>query len=138
MDTDDAVAALSALAQPTRLRVFRRLVQAGLDGLPAGAIAEAENVPHNTMSSHLAILARAGLVSSRRESRSIIYAADLKGTSALLSYLVANCCAGHPEVCAPLLEIVNSNSCCPQQSPAARNKAQKTNKKPNKKTKKRS
>jgi arsenate reductase len=105
MDEDKAILALGALAQPTRLRVFQRLVQAGRAGLTAGAIAEREGVPHNTMSTHLAILSRAGLVRFRRESRSVIYAVDLEGARALFFYLLSDCCGGHPEFCAPLVEI---------------------------------
>jgi len=100
-----AIEGLAALAQPTRLRVFRILMGVGAAGISAGEIAEIEGVPHNTMSTHLAALARAGLVRSRRESRSVFYAINLEGTRALLSFLVSNCCAEHPEVCAPLLEI---------------------------------
>lgn len=104
----DAVAALSALAQVTRLRVFRMIIDAGLEGLPAGAISDAEGVPHNTMSSHLAILLRAGLISSRRDGRSIIYTANIKGTRAMLGYLVADCCGGQPEICQPLARIAGT------------------------------
>ena len=72
--------------------------------MAAGDIARALSVPNNTMSSHLAMLARAGLVGSRKESRSIIYAVDLEGTRALLSFLVEDCCRGKPELCAALIE----------------------------------
>jgi ArsR family transcriptional regulator len=122
MDEDAAIAALAALAQPTRLRVFRMLIKAGLDGLPAGAIAEAEAVPHNTMSTHLAVLARAGLVQSRRESRSIIYAANIERIGGLLTFLVADCCAGHPDVCAPLEKAARNARCAPGQAKATRGK----------------
>jgi arsenate reductase len=105
MDEEKATLALSALAQPTRLRVFRRLVRAGQAGLPAGEIADGEAVPHNTMSTHLAILVRAGLLRSRRDSRSMIYAVNLAGTRAFLTYLVSDCCGGRPEFCVPLVEI---------------------------------
>ncbi len=110
MDEEKAILALSALAQPTRLRVFRMLVGAGRSGVAAGEIAESEGVPHNTMSTHLAILARAGLMRFRRESRSVIYAVDLEGTQALFSYLLSDCCAGHPEVCAPLVDLAEQMS----------------------------
>lgn len=113
MDTNDVVDALSALAQPTRLGVFRLLMKAGLNGLPAGAIADAVGVPGNTMSTHLAILARAGLVTPRRQGRSIIYTASLAETRDLLSFLVDNCCGGHPEICAPLIEIADRTCCGP-------------------------
>ncbi len=106
---------LSALAQPTRLGVFRMLMRAGLNGLPAGAIAATAGVPGNTMSTHLAILSRAGLVSARRQSRSIIYTANLDTIRDVLSFLVEDCCGGHPEICAPLIKIAD-NTCCPPQT----------------------
>lgn len=112
MDESRTIEALSALAQPTRLRVFRSLVKAGVGGIPAGEISEREGVPHNTMSTHLAILARAGLAKARRDGRSVIYSADLDGTRALLSFLVSDCCDGHPEICAPLIEVAE-RACCP-------------------------
>ena len=115
MESEQIVQALSALAQPTRLGVFRLLMKAGLKGLPAGAIAETAGVPSNTMSTHLAILARAGLVNSRRQSRSIIYSANLENISDVLSFLLKDCCGGHPEICAPLIKIAD-NSCCPPQT----------------------
>lgn len=115
MELERIVQALSALAQSTRLGVFRLLMKAGLKGLPAGAIAESAGVPSNTMSTHLAILARAGLVNSRRQSRSIIYSANLENISGVLSFLLEDCCGGHPEICAPLIKIAG-NSCCPLQT----------------------
>lgn len=115
MEIEQAVQALSALAQPTRLGVFRMLVKAGLNGLPAGAIADAAGVPGNTMSTHLAVLFRAGLISSRRQSRSIIYSANLESIRDLLSFLVDDCCGGHPEICAPLIEIAD-RACCPPEA----------------------
>jgi DNA-binding transcriptional ArsR family regulator len=116
MNQDEAIGALSALAQPTRLQVFRKLMSAGPLGLPAGAIAEAEKVPHNTMSTHLAILTRSGLVTSRRVGRSIIYMPDMDGTRALLSFLVADCCGGHPEVCQPIAKMAEAACCSPKQA----------------------
>src|SRR5919205_3507309 len=97
MDAKRATDAFTALAQDTRLAVFRLLVEAGADGLPAGDIARHLGTPHNTMSSHLAILARAGLVTSRRESRSVIYAANYDGIRALIAFMVQDCCKGRPE-----------------------------------------
>lgn len=111
METTSAIEALGALAQESRLKVFRLLVRQGQAGMAAGDIARALSVPNNTMSSHLATLARAGLISSRKESRSIIYAVDLKGTRALLSYLLEDCCRGKPDLCAPLIEATLA-SCC--------------------------
>lgn len=122
MNQNRAIAALSALAQPTRLTVFRSLVKAGPDGLAAGALSDRAGIPHNTMSTHLAILVRAGLVRSCRDGRSVIYAADLDGTRALLSFLVSDCCAGHPEICEPLAKIAEE-ACCP---PRARKTARRT------------
>jgi ArsR family transcriptional regulator, arsenate/arsenite/antimonite-responsive transcriptional repressor len=90
MELFHAVEALGALAQESRLKVFRLLVQSGSGGMAAGAIAHAVRVPHNTMSSHLGILSRAGLVVSRKEGRSIIYSVDLAGTRDLLSFLARN------------------------------------------------
>lgn len=101
-----ALGALSALANPTRLAAFRRLIEAGPGGLPVGEAARLLNVPHNTLSGHLADLASAGLVRSRREGRSVIYSADLDGLARLIAFLAADCCGGHPEVCdesSPLL-----------------------------------
>lgn len=99
MDATTAIDALSALAQHSRLEVFRRLVRMGPRGMAAGEIAEALDVPANTMSAHLAILARAGLVTSRREGRSIIYAANFEGMGALMTFLMKDCCQGRPELC---------------------------------------
>jgi ArsR family transcriptional regulator, arsenate/arsenite/antimonite-responsive transcriptional repressor len=94
MDGQNVIQALSALAQEHRLAAFRLLVQAGADGLPAGAIAEALSVPASSMSFHLAQLGHAGLVTQRRESRSIIYTADYAAMNGLMGYLTENCCAG--------------------------------------------
>lgn len=95
--------ALSALSQPTRVEVFRLLVRHEPDGRPAGEIAQALGVPANTLSSHLAVLARAGLVTSERRSRSIIYRADLEGLRTVILFLLKDCCGGRADICAPLL-----------------------------------
>ena len=110
MESTAAIEALSALAHPGRLQVFRLLVRAGPDGLAAGEIARTLGAPANTMSTQLAILARAGLIRSHRESRSIIYAADFGEVSALLGFLMEDCCQGRPEICAPILATA---ACCP-------------------------
>ncbi|PST25400.1 transcriptional regulator [Mesorhizobium plurifarium] len=110
MDAHDTIAAFAALAQPTRLDAFRFLVKHEPDGLPAGEVARLLNVPHNTMSTHLAQLQRAGLVTTRRQSRSIIYRADLDGLRRVVSFLLKDCCAGHPDVCAPL--VADLAPCC--------------------------
>ena len=94
-----ALAALAALGQPTRLEIFRLLIRAERTGLAAGAIAEAVGAPHNTLSTHLAILARAGLVRGARDGRSIIYRADIEGMRGLIAFLVDDCCDGRPELC---------------------------------------
>jgi len=103
MDTQVAIDALAALAQGTRLDVFRLLVRHEPGGLAAGEIARQLSVPQNTMSAHLGILARGGIVRSERHGRSIIYRADLDGLRALTLFLVKDCCQGSPELCAPLL-----------------------------------
>lgn len=100
MDRSDATDAFGALAQPTRLDAFRLLVRHEPDGLPVGEIARALGVPHNTLSTHLAILARAGLVRSERRSRLIIYRADLDAVQQLAAFLLEDCCAGRPEIAA--------------------------------------
>jgi ArsR family transcriptional regulator, arsenate/arsenite/antimonite-responsive transcriptional repressor len=102
MDDTGAIDALSALAHPTRLRVFRHLVRAGVQGLPAGEIARQLDVPATTMSTHLGILARAGVIAARRESRIVFYALDVDGTRAVFAYLLQDCCGGRPDLCAPL------------------------------------
>lgn len=94
-----AIDALAALAHPTRLAAFRHLVAAGPKGLPAGEVARLLNVPHNTLSGHLAELLLAGLVNSRREGRSVIYSASLDGLAWLVGFLVADCCGGRPDAC---------------------------------------
>ncbi len=101
MEQEDAILALAALAQSTRLDVFRLLVKYEPDGLAAGDVARALAVPQNTMSAHLAILARAGLVMSERRSRSIVYRADLATFRDLTSFMVEDCCGGRSELCAP-------------------------------------
>jgi ArsR family transcriptional regulator len=111
MDREDVILGLTALAQPTRLDAFQLLVKHEPDGLPAGEIARRLAVPHNTMSTHLAILTRAGLIGAERHSRTIVYRARLQGFRALATYLLKDCCGGHPEVCAPL--ITDLAPCCP-------------------------
>ena len=94
MQTSSAVEALSALAQEHRLALFRLLVQAGSEGVAAGALAEALSVPSSSLSFHLAHLNRAGLIEQRREGRSLIYTANYGAMNALVGYLMENCCAG--------------------------------------------
>ena len=99
MEKVDIIAALAALAQETRLDIFRLLVQAGPDGLPAGNISERLGLPSATLSFHLSQLRHAGLVTFRRESRSLIYSAEISNMNALLAYLTENCCQGDPAAC---------------------------------------
>jgi ArsR family transcriptional regulator, arsenate/arsenite/antimonite-responsive transcriptional repressor len=101
MEKMSAIAALAALAQENRLDVFRLLVEAGPDGMPAGAVAEALGLAPNTLTFHFDRLRQAGLVAVRREGRSMIYSACFDRMNALLAYLTENCCQGHPEQCAP-------------------------------------
>jgi ArsR family transcriptional regulator len=110
MDTTFAVDGFSALAQPTRLEAFRLLVKQEPDGLPAGEIARRLGAPHNTMSTHLSILERAGFVSSERHSRSIVYRVELDAVRELIMFLLRDCCGGKPELCAPLIEYLTP--CC--------------------------
>lgn len=100
MDTKQALAALGALAQDTRLAIFRLLVQRGPEGMPAGAIAEALDVASPTLSFHLQQLLHAGLVEQRRASRSLIYSASFEAMNGLVGYLTENCC-GRGANCAP-------------------------------------
>lgn len=99
METTQAIDALAALAQPSRLEAFRLLVQAGPEGMAAGALGEALELPHATLSFHLAHLARAGLARSRQEGRYVIYSADFASMNQLVGYLTENCCGGAS--CAP-------------------------------------
>ncbi len=112
MDMSSAIEGFAALAQDTRLAAFRLLVEAGPDGLAAGEIARALAVPHNTLSSHLAQLSRAGLVTARRDGRQVIFCADFAGMRGLIAFLVEDCCRGRPEACAPLLDAALP-LCCP-------------------------
>jgi DNA-binding transcriptional ArsR family regulator len=100
MEKSIAVASLAALAQDNRLDIFRLLVRAGPEGLPAGKVAEALDLAPNTLTFHFDRLRMAGLVSVRREGRSMIYAARYEAMNALLAYLTENCCRGEA-TCAP-------------------------------------
>lgn len=115
MESKDAVEALAALAQTTRLDTFRLLVKHEPDGLPAGDVAKALAVPANTMSTHLAVLTRAGLIAAERRGRSIVYRADLVRFRAVVVFLLTDCCDGRAEVCAPL--IADLTPCCPPEEP---------------------
>ncbi len=110
MENENAILALAALAQPTRLEAFRTLVGHEPDGLAAGDLARLLEVPQNTLSAHLAILSRARLVSSERHSRSIVYRANLDEFRDVALFLLRDCCGGRPEVCNPVVETLQS--CC--------------------------
>ncbi|WP_103119778.1 ArsR/SmtB family transcription factor [Methylopila sp. Yamaguchi] len=112
-----ALDALSALGQSTRLRIFKHLVTMAPEPQPAGGIADALGCLQNTLSTHLAILVRAGLITGVRDGRSILYAANFEGMRGLVNYLLADCCAGRPEVCAPVFEQLEKGCGC---RPAAR------------------
>lgn len=111
MENGAALQALGALAHSSRLDAFRLLACQEPDGLPAGEIARRLGVPQNTLSTHLAILARSGLVHATRQSRLVIYRADLAVLRALVLFLVKDCCAGRADLCAPL--ITELMPCCP-------------------------
>lgn len=101
MDAKQIVAALGALGQDTRLEVFRVLVQRGPDGLAAGAIAQALGMPPSSLTFHLQQLYHAGLITQRRLSRQLIYAANFAAMNDIVGYLTENCCGGNPSLCAP-------------------------------------
>ena len=111
MDDQTIIAALSALAQPSRLMAFRLLVEKEPDGIAAGELARLVGIPQNTMSTHLAIMANAGLITSERFSRSIVYRADLAAFRNITLSLLQDCCGGRPEICAPI--IAELTPCCP-------------------------
>lgn len=116
METTSAVTALSALAHEGRLAIFRLLVRAGDEGMAAGDIARATGVLPNTLSTNLGILSVAGLVTSRRDGRSIIYSAAYERMRDLLAFLVEDCCAGNAAICGPLAAVVGRS--CPTDRPA--------------------
>jgi ArsR family transcriptional regulator, arsenate/arsenite/antimonite-responsive transcriptional repressor len=108
-----AVTALSALAQETRLSIYRLLVEAGPDGVAAGRIGETLEVPGATMSFHLKELARAGLVSSRQDRQFIYYTVDFERMAELMTFLTQNCCKGMPQACLTVVETELSRCCAP-------------------------
>lgn len=112
LKTVAAVDALSALAHEGRLSIFRLLVRAGTEGVAAGDIARTLDILPNTLSASLTVLAQAGLVTSRREGRSIIYSADYARMSKLLGFLMEDCCNGDATICAPIVEIAKRAACC--------------------------
>lgn len=109
MEYIDAIEAFAALAQPTRLETFRLLVRREPVGIiPAGELACLLAVPQNTMSAHLAILSRAGLISGERQSRSILYRADLARLRELVLFLLKDCCGGRADLCTPIIDVLTS------------------------------
>lgn len=108
MDERQALIAFGALSQETRLKLLRLLVVAGPEGIAAGALAEGVEVSPSNVSFHLKELERAGLVATRRDSRSIVYRAAFEALSGLIRFLMEDCCSGRPEICAPAL----NPSCC--------------------------
>jgi ArsR family transcriptional regulator, arsenate/arsenite/antimonite-responsive transcriptional repressor len=118
MSAPHALAALAALGQPTRLAIFQLLMSAEPDGLAAGSIADKVGCPHNTLSSHLSILARSALVRGAREGRSIVYRANVDAMRTLIGFLVDDCCDGHPELC-DLQDAIEAARCC---TPAGKSK----------------
>lgn len=110
MESTSAIDVLAALAQPSRLEAFRLIMKHEPRGLPAGEVARLLDVPQNTMSTHLAILARAGLISSERQSRTILYRAEIDKVREIASFLVNDCCGGRPELCEPL--VAEFTPCC--------------------------
>lgn len=110
MEATSAVTALAALAHEGRLEIFRLLVKAGDPGMPAGDIARATGVLPNTLSSNLSILSNAGLVTSQREGRSIIYRAAYDRMRELLAFLMEDCCQGNAAICGPLA-VIASQAC---------------------------
>jgi DNA-binding transcriptional ArsR family regulator len=111
MEDKHAIAALAALANGTRLAVFRLLIRTGPNGLPAGEIAQRVGVPASTLSFHLHELERSSLLRSWRRQRQVFYAPDIEGTRRLLSFLTEDCCDGHPEICGGLIDATKCGTC---------------------------
>ena len=111
MEATNAILTFAAFAQETRLEVFRLLVKSEPNGMAAGDIARELAVPHNTMSSHLGVLSRAGLVTAERRSRSIFYRVNLDRVCDVVSFLLQDCCGGRPELCSSVIEVLNHCTC---------------------------
>lgn len=122
MKSSQAQAGFAALSQETRLAIFRLLIKIGPDGLPAGEIAAKLDVPPPTLSFHIASLERAGLVTSHRVQRQIIYAPDFEGVRGLVTFLLDDCCGGRPEICAGIFSSIEG-SCTPSAKKGARKSA---------------
>ncbi len=119
MNDDDAIDALSALAQHTRLCAFRELVKAEPNGIAVGDLAERLRVPQNTLSTHLSILSRSGLVAAERRERSVIYRPQLDQVQTLTLFLLNDCCGGRPELCSPVAAALEP-SCKPKRGSRVR------------------
>ncbi len=114
MELKDAVTSLAALAQESRLAIFRLLVQAGPAGMAVGSVAEQLEIPAATLSFHLKELSRAALISARQDGRFIYYSANFPQMAALLSYLTENCCCGMPQECLGVMETALAQCCAPK------------------------
>lgn len=117
MEIQTAVVNLAALAHEGRLSIFRLLVTAGPGGVAAGDIARRMQSPPSTTTANLNLLSQAGLITSRREGRSILYSARYDRMTELLGFLMQDCCAGRPEICAPLAALSTAAACCPSPTP---------------------
>src|SRR4029453_3096747 len=117
MEIKAAVTALAALAQETRLAIYRLLIEAGPEGVSVGRIGQTLEVPGGTLSFHFKELARAGLVSSRQEKQFIYYAVDFERMAELMTYLTQNCCQGMPQECLTVVETALGRCCPPQSKP---------------------
>ncbi len=122
MQTTQAVTALAALAQETRLSVYRLLVQAGPHGVAAGQIGEQLAIPAATLSFHLKELSYAGMVSSRQDGRFVYYSANYEQMAALMSFLTENCCQGMPQECLTIMETALGGCCAPRRKRRAATK----------------
>ena|SRR5687767_6019112 len=123
MEIKEAVSALAALAQETRLSIYRLLIEAGPEGVAAGRIGETLKVPGATMSFHLKELVRAGLVSSRQEKQFIYYAVDFERMAQLMTFLTQNCCQGMPQECLTTVETALGRCCAPTKSKIKRQRS---------------
>ena len=110
MEDQKAIECLSAIAHSTRLKVFRLLASRGEEGLSSGEIARVLDTPATTRSTHLGILARAGVIRARRQSRVVCYSVSQDGVRSLLNYLISDCCGGRPDLCAPSTAALSSSS----------------------------
>ena len=114
MNDADVVAAFSALGQPKRLEAFKLLVTREPEGLHAGELARIMDTPFNTMSAHMAILVRSGLVNAARNGRFITYRVNISEFAQIMTYLFKDCCDGRPELCAPMFEQFNKMTSKPK------------------------